>query len=508
MTALFGPQNSNAATLLPSGSAQQRYGANQTWVQDCSAPGRNDGTVLDAAFYNRIIGNLDYLVSQSGVTATPGDFTAVYRAILGSVAQGAPEVLNSIKELADAIADDPNFASTILTQMSLRVRVDNAQNFSELQKQQALFNLGITIGSGPGQVLRLNSVGQLPGLDGSLLTGVTVTWGNVSGKPAFGTAALLDVGTTASKVVQLGSDGKLPILDGSKLTNVIAASASAVVFNTAQSLTDAQRLQAIANLGVPFEHGRLTFFTAASLRFTPFKGDMLKINGAVVRIPASGITGLANTGAFVNGLAAQNLAANTLYYVYAFLNSGVVTADFSTTGHSTSATAGNIGTEIKTGDDTRSLIGMVFTDASSQFRDALTATWFNRRTRSFQSIVATVATPGAYFLEVGGGSSIASPGCRVYFLVWGDENTVEATAQADVSVTASNNVGYACAIDGSIGGFAQMTPFFTTNHNTGTVSSSATLSEGMHYAVLFGGSNAGGTTQYAQAQTCVTGIRG
>ena len=84
-TSRFGPQNSNAALALPVGTTRNRYGvAQQTWVKDCSATGSNDGTILDAAFYNRIIGNLEYAITSSGVAAVQGDFTALWRAIQAS----------------------------------------------------------------------------------------------------------------------------------------------------------------------------------------------------------------------------------------------------------------------------------------------------------------------------------------------------------------------------------------------------------------------------------------
>jgi hypothetical protein len=130
------------------------------------------------------------------------------------------------------------------------------------------------------------------------------------------------------------------------------------------------------------ECGRLTFVSATQLKFAPFKGDRIKINGTVYAIPAAGIAGLNNTGIYLNGVAGQNLGVNILYYVYCFNNAGVLTADFSTTGHATSTTAGNVGTEIKNGDDTRSLIGLIYTTSASQFNDILNTryvrSWFNR----------------------------------------------------------------------------------------------------------------------------------
>ncbi len=110
----------------------------------------------------------------------------------------------------------------------------------------------------------------------------------------------------------------------------------------------------------PTNSGQLTFTSTTALAFKPYNGDTIKINGTIFQIPSAGIAGLGSPiSVFLNGVAGQSLVAATTYFIYAFNNSGTITADFSTTGHSSSATAGNIGVEIKTGDDTRSLIGMV-----------------------------------------------------------------------------------------------------------------------------------------------------
>lgn len=324
MTGIFGPQNANAALTLPNGSDKQRYGAQQTWVKDCSGPGRNDGTVLDGAFYNRIIGNLDYLVSQAGVTAVPGDFTVIYRAVLGAVAVGAPAALNSIKELADALGDNPNYAATVLQSLSLRVRVDAAQYFTAPQKAQAVVNLGLSAvsvsgayadlaglptlgtaaalnyGTSAGNLVRLDATtAKLPMVDGSLLTNVTVTWANVSGKPTFatvatsgaytdltglptlGTAASKNVGTAAGNVVQLDvTTGKLPAVDGSLLINVVAAVTGSVVYNTTQTLTAPQQAQARSNISAaktPASVTTQTLINATGTYTTPAGCVLLRI---------------------------------------------------------------------------------------------------------------------------------------------------------------------------------------------------------------------------------------
>jgi hypothetical protein len=488
MTGLFGPQNANAATTLPPTASQQRYGANQTWVQDCSGPGRNDGTVLDAAFYNRIIGNLDYLISTSGITATPGDMSALYRAVLGAVSVGAPALLNTLSELAAAIGDDPNFASTMLNSLSMRLRFDGYQYLSAQQRLTALSNMGVTLGVSANNVVQLDGAAKLPAVDGSQLTNVTVTWGNVTGKPV--------IGTGPNNLVQLDASAKLPAVDGSQLTNVVAAVTGAVVYNAAQSLTDAQRLQALANVGIPMECGRLTFNSATALKYLPYKGDLLKINGSVFRIPSTGIAGLANTGVYVGGVSGQNLAASTVYYVYAFMNGTTMTADFSTTGHSSSSTAGNVGTEIKTGDDTRSLIGMISTNASGQFQDSSTncgvLSWFNRRRR--------VLTPGQISL-----AAISSPtwvelsasSLRLTLLVWGEDSGISVTASGDVVCSTSANAGFGIGIDSTSSPSGGVSNAYFNNSNHNSVDATAAVvstSEGSHYVTLLGGVNAGTVT--------------
>lgn len=56
--------------------------------------------------------------------------------------------------------------------------------------------------------------------------GGSPAWDDVTGKPTFGTAALVDTGTTANKVVKLDGTGKLPAVDGSQLTNLPAGGVS------------------------------------------------------------------------------------------------------------------------------------------------------------------------------------------------------------------------------------------------------------------------------------------
>ena len=80
----FGPQGANVALTLPAASPAL-YGLIPTFVKNATSCGSNDGTVLDATFFNNIINNLNYLVTTSGISpALRGDPTVIYRAVQAS----------------------------------------------------------------------------------------------------------------------------------------------------------------------------------------------------------------------------------------------------------------------------------------------------------------------------------------------------------------------------------------------------------------------------------------
>lgn len=56
---------------------------------------------------------------------------------------GAGAALDTLKELADALNNDPNFAATIATDLANRVRYDAIQTLNTAQKLQACTNIGV-----------------------------------------------------------------------------------------------------------------------------------------------------------------------------------------------------------------------------------------------------------------------------------------------------------------------------------------------------------------------------
>lgn len=68
--------------------------------------------------------------------------TAINNAV-SELIDGAGTTLDTLKELADALGNDANFATSIATQMGKRVRVDAAQTFTVAEQAQGCANLGI-----------------------------------------------------------------------------------------------------------------------------------------------------------------------------------------------------------------------------------------------------------------------------------------------------------------------------------------------------------------------------
>lgn len=67
---------------------------------------------------------------------------AASAALKNDLTNGAGAALDTLKELADALGNDPTFAATIATQIANRVRFDAAQALSVPQQTQARSNIG------------------------------------------------------------------------------------------------------------------------------------------------------------------------------------------------------------------------------------------------------------------------------------------------------------------------------------------------------------------------------
>ena len=95
----------------------------------------------------------------------------------------------------------------------------------------------------------------------------------------------------------------------------------------------------------------------------------LIINGVVRQVPVAGVS-----------LAATGLSAGTTYNIYAYMNGSTMTLEASATAYATDATTGIV---IKSGDATRTLVGMARVISGPAFADIPTRryvlSYFNRR---------------------------------------------------------------------------------------------------------------------------------
>ncbi|MDQ0124715.1 hypothetical protein J2W17_003669 [Pseudomonas lini] len=240
-------------------------------------------------------------------------------------------------------------------------------------------------------------------------------------------------------------------------------------------------------------HGqcRLGIVNATSIKLSPCNGNNLVIAGVPRQIPAAGVT-LTNGG----------MGINTLYYIYAYWTGSAIALEFSATGHSVDATTG---IEIKTGDASRTLVGMVYVNGSAQFADGpaarLVASYFNRRT-----VGGNVTSSGVLSFS-GTSNSEISTGVRILFLNWDNEAVdVKATGQY-TNNTATQSVTIQAYVDAAP--YGNISASYIPANGVGMAYASsnsltpagAYLTEGFHTASIYGSvtANTGSSTQLAHS---------
>lgn len=82
--------------------------------------------------------------AASGVTDKTYSADRILSLVAGSIAQlvdSSPATMDTLRELATALGNDPSFATTISTALGNRVRVDAVQTFTSLEQGQARSNI-------------------------------------------------------------------------------------------------------------------------------------------------------------------------------------------------------------------------------------------------------------------------------------------------------------------------------------------------------------------------------
>jgi hypothetical protein len=93
-------------------------------------------------------------------------------ASLANLVNTAPEALNTLDELAAALGDDANFATTTATSLGNRLRIDtNAQSLTSTQKTNAVTNLGLATVATSGAYSDLTGTPTIPTNNNQLTNG-------------------------------------------------------------------------------------------------------------------------------------------------------------------------------------------------------------------------------------------------------------------------------------------------------------------------------------------------
>lgn len=230
-----------------------------------------------------------------------------------------------------------------------------------------------------------------------------------------------------------------------------------------------------------FGQCRLTL-SGGNLLLSPVNGNLLTVNGTPCTVPSAGLT-----------LAATGLTTRTLHYIYATASAGAVNAlEASTTGHSTDSTTG---VEIKTGDATRTLVGMAYVVTGPAFADTaaqrLVVSWFNRRpihgTARFSTLRTSASTS---YAEV-------NTEIRIQFLTWAN-SSVQFAASGGTYNSGANQTLTSVGVDGT-------TPEDVVSFGSGAnaqsmgLSHANTFTEGFHYATILGRVSAGTGTWFTNS---------
>lgn len=215
----------------------------------------------------------------------------------------------------------------------------------------------------------------------------------------------------------------------------------------------------------------------SDLRLNPYNGNAITINGTLQEVPSAGVA-----------LAIGAAAANTTYYIYAYMVSTTMTLQFSATAPTIDSATGM---RVKTGDAAKTLVGIARTDAGPAW--SLVRSWFNDPGVSVRGVFTatrTISSPATAFTEFN--SEI-----RCAFLCWSGERVKVTGTGGGVVDLGSGDDGYgyiAVAFDGTtaedgasivgapaVGGQAasDWLPISPETVKTG-------LSEGYHYATLVG----------------------
>lgn len=221
--------------------------------------------------------------------------------------------------------------------------------------------------------------------------------------------------------------------------------------------------------GLVFGQCRLSCESASRLVLRPCDGNLIWINRTFRSLPAAGV-GLANTG----------LSAGSLLYVYAYWTGTAVALEAAATGHAADDISGH---RVKADDPTRTLVGLVYTDAGSPgtFVDTPTkrfvASHFNRIRRALTGPQPESSTGSTTAVEL-------NAAARVSFVLFANETCDVGTVGWTYHSSGGASIFQQVGIDARPAGLVSVTADPTTFSPKPSASRVAVsgLAEGVHTA--------------------------
>lgn len=291
-------------------------------------------------------------------------------------------------------------------------------------------------------------------------------------QPSQHNPVLEDIGLSGLSNV-LVRDGRAPMtgalnMNTFKVINLLAGSSPTDAVNK-QQLDDTTAIASIAT------ECRLTL-SGGNLLLSRVDGRRLTINGTAQLIPQAGIT-----------LAATGLTPSTLYYIYAYMNAGTMTLEASATAPATDATTG---IQIKTGDATRTLVGMARPITGPAWADSakqrFVLSYYNRVKKHAEgNFTATRSTTSGTFVEI-------NTEIRIEFLAWGDGELWFSTGGGMATSPGSGLQATRISLDGTVNWFAQGSQQTAQDFVIPlSISGPIQPTLGYHYATLLGAVSSG-----------------
>jgi hypothetical protein len=291
------------------------------------------------------------------------------------------------------------------------------------------------------------------------------------------TTVLYNSSGTGTGAGQSGAGTKISFAAAPQVA-ITALKEDLISVDEANVFTAAQQAQAKANLAVPAAGQCVLAKVGADLVLSPRNGNLLTINGSQFAVPDAGVS-----------MAATGLTVATLYYIYAFMSGATATLEASTTAYAVSTTVGNKGVVTKSGDQTRTLVGMARVITGPAWQDTaaqrFVRSWFNDN---------GVENLGTVFATRGVTSSVAptyvelQSGNRIEMLLWAGERWVLEASGSALNNTSPAACYTAIGVDGTT---PEEGRTYSNSVSSGSIPFYAkalktSLTEGYHYGTLLG----------------------